>query len=193
MKCPVCGSARLAWSDELGYVVCQDCGAVISELIDDEGPPGFSDAPVRLRRAGPQEAPPPVREPLEVAVEEAARLAVRRGRVIEVVGGTVRVRPPVVRRPEGIEGLLELMDGFPELKSRTERVRAAIAVYAALRSVGVSKSRAIELASRASGASPRSLVKVMERHRRSMAGYEAAVGRLARKGLMPLLASVLKA
>jgi transcription initiation factor TFIIIB Brf1 subunit/transcription initiation factor TFIIB len=35
LRCPYCKSYRLAWSDETGYLVCQNCGAVIQALIDD--------------------------------------------------------------------------------------------------------------------------------------------------------------
>lgn len=179
MRCPVCGSERLAWSGESGYLVCQDCGAVISELIDD-GPPATDDLPVRRR---PQSAPPPAVTPLEEAVEEASRRAVARGRVLVVVGRSVRLAPPLARTPKGIEPLLEVMRDFPDLRSRTERVRAAIAVYAALRAMGLSRARATELASRTTGASPRSLAKVLERHRRSVEGYERAVaGAIAGQG-----------
>ncbi|MGC9072165.1 MAG: TFIIB-type zinc ribbon-containing protein [Acidilobus sp.] len=184
MRCPVCGSTRLAWSDELGYLVCQDCGTIISELIDDEAPYTSASEVSKRRRATAPKAPPPTSWTLEEVVEDAARTAVGRGKVLEVVGRSVRLRPPVSRKPEGIDELLEVMRGFPDLRSRTERVRAAIAVYAALKSMGVSRTRAIDMASRASGASPKSLAKVIERHRRSMAKYEEAVASLARESFV---------
>ncbi len=192
MRCPVCGSDRLAWSDELGYLVCQDCGAIISELIDDDAAPAVS--PVQAHRKKSAGLPSPVTAPLEEAVEEASKRAVARGRVLIVVGRSVRLAPPIRRDLGDIGDLLEIMRGFPDLRSRTRRVRAAIAVYAALRAAGLSRSRAAEVASRAAGVSPRSVAKVWETHRRSMEGYERAVAlSLSRTGqdrLMRLLSGI---
>jgi len=194
LRCPVCGSTRLAWDELTGYLVCQDCGAVISQLIEEERP-ALPRPPWRPIRRRPEPVVPPASRPLEEDVEEAAAKAVRRGKVIEVVGRAVRLRPPMKEKVEGLEGLLEMMSGFPDLKSRTERVRKALALYAALRAMGFSRSRATELASRAAGASPRSILKVRERHQRSLAMYEVAVAEALRQKRLspPMLAEKLKA
>ncbi|MGC9112612.1 TFIIB-type zinc ribbon-containing protein [Acidilobus sp.] len=168
LRCPYCGSERLAWSEETGHLVCQDCGAIIENLIDDR-PPRFSEDAQRV-----VEGPPP-RGPLEVALERASAKAVSRGKLVEIVNGAIRFRSPATKHDSEASEALKVIDGFPELKSRTERVKVGLAVYATLKALGVSSSRALSEAARRSGASPKSIESAVRRHRAAFMMYEELV------------------
>lgn len=168
LRCPYCGSERLAWSEETGHLVCQDCGAIIEDLIDDR-PPRFGDD---ARRA--IEGPPP-KGPLEVALERASARAVSRGKLVEVVNGIIRLKSPATRHDSESLEALKVIEEFPELKSRTERVKVGLAVYATLKALGMSSSRALSEAARRSGASPKSIETAVRRHRAAFMMYEELV------------------
>ena len=182
MRCPICGSERLAWRDDVGYLVCQDCGAVIEQLIDDEGPPrGVEEAPSRRRRPRPLLEPgvgaPPAGPTLEDAVEELAEEAVRRGKIIRVVGRAVRLASPATRAVDDphVEEALRVMRSYPPLYFRTERVRLGIAYYALMRASGASRVRAIAEASARSGASAKSIERALRTYRALAEAYESEV------------------
>ena len=180
MRCPVCGSERLAWRDDVGYLVCQDCGAVIEQLIEDEGPlRGDEESPPRRRRPRPlsDEGAPPAGPTLEDAVEELVEKAVRRGKVIKVVGRTVRLASPATKAADDpqVEEALKVMRSYPPLYFRTERVRLGIAYYALIRALGASRLRAIAEASARSGASAKSIERALRAYRALADAYESEV------------------
>jgi transcription initiation factor TFIIIB Brf1 subunit/transcription initiation factor TFIIB len=180
LRCPRCGSQRLAWSDETGHLVCQDCGAIIEDLIDDGPQPQRGQ---QIRVANPA---PPLGE-LELALSDASERAIRRGKLVRVINGVIRLRSPATKHDEEASTALSIMEFFPELKSRTERVRLGIALYATLRAMGLSSSRAIAEAARRSGASPRSIESAVRRHREAFISYSELVGAALLEGRDPLI------
>ncbi len=191
LRCPVCGSERLAWSDETGYLVCQDCGAIIEQLIAEEQRLLRDQTPRRVKAA---EAARPLKGPLERAVEEMASRALRRGKLLDVRAGMVRLRSLATGRPSSraVIEALNLMRSYPQLYFRTERVRLGVAEYLTLRALGASRSRALKEAARASGASAKSIDKVVRAHRNASESLEVALRNALIKGGEALLRSACK-
>lgn len=177
MRCPRCGSSRLAWSGDSGYLVCQECGAIIETLFDEYMPSSELEARRRRLPTGEPVGGPPARTPLESELDRVSRTAVRRGKVVAVRGGQLVMVSIATRSvAEGeTKKLLELMDKYPTLKSRTQRVKVGLALYARMLAAGMSKSRALEEASRLSGASERSIESAAKRYKECFESYSLDV------------------
>ncbi|MEB2836569.1 MAG: TFIIB-type zinc ribbon-containing protein [Desulfurococcales archaeon] len=139
-RCPYCGSTRLVWDEERGYLVCADCGAVIEQLFY-EGPTrsearwDFQSTRAVLRlRASPQPSP-------------ASRPARQRERAIQPAHDT--------------QGDPLLRESLREVSSRgyTGRIAVALAHYISSKLLGMSNEAALRVASNASGLTQRYLSK----------------------------------
>lgn len=139
-RCPYCGSTRLVWDEERGYLVCANCGAVIEQLFY-EGPTRAearwdvknTHAILRLRADPP---PSPASRP---AGEKEL----------------------IIRPAHGVQGDPLLRESLREVGSRgyTGRIAVALAHYIAAKLLGLSNEAALRAASNASGLTRRYLSK----------------------------------
>ncbi len=145
MICRFCGSTSIVWDNVLGVAICSSCGSVVEEYSVDDGAsslPGFSVVKARGKRASRAPVAPVLW--LESPVNKKA---------LNLIRGSDLVRE-----------VKDLVDGVPTLKSRTLRVRVALALYLICRSLGYSKAKARLYASKAVGVSERSVASVEAKH-----------------------------
>ncbi|MDM7275788.1 MAG: TFIIB-type zinc ribbon-containing protein [Thermoprotei archaeon] len=145
MICRFCGSTAIVWDSVLGVTVCSSCGSIVEENAVDDGASslhGFGVVKARGRLAS--RAPAVLGSRLESPANRRALNLIRGSSVVREVKA--------------------LVDGVPTLKSRTLRVRVALALYLICRSLGYSKAKSRLYASRAVGVSERSVASVEAKH-----------------------------
>ena len=142
MKCPYCRSSTLIWDYERGEVICPNCGSVIERIyvsstyfdLNDEG-----DAEKSLR-SEPKLKPitklylkfihrSSILRKSKVKVNKEALL-----RYLEGKGPHVKIfKKPFNEnklRDEVINKIINIMNKYPRLKSRTDRAKLALALIA---------------------------------------------------------------
>ena len=157
--CRWCGSDRIAWSHETGYIVCMQCGAVQGMILEGE-PPMYMPRITTIRTPG--------LGPVEDKVRKAASLGLvvrvtRRGLVLDNPANNKARR--ALKASRDLRTIYEHVKKDPILGSRTLRGRVGIAIYIMLRLQGVSSRKALLEASKGSGASIYTLAKITRKYR----------------------------
>ena len=149
LRCPYCKSYRLAWSDETGYLVCQNCGAVIQALIDDNSQNFYEKNKIEVKKRKQEILY--YNDDHSIALEEK------------------------INNNKDFKISYQILNDFPILKSRTKRNRYAIALYALYRSYGYSKENSILLTSKELKISKTTLKNIIHKHKDLINKYEIEV------------------
>lgn len=164
MICRFCGSTAIVWDNVLGVTVCSSCGSIVEEHAVDDGVSGLhSFGVVKAKSKLASRAPVALGSGLDSPANKRALSLIRESSVVREVK--------------------TLVDRVPTLKSRTLRVRVALAIYLICRSLGYSKAKSRLYASRAVGIPERSVAGVEAKHPIVESKLVAAVrDKLAEKG-----------
>ncbi|WP_048816674.1 TFIIB-type zinc ribbon-containing protein [Caldisphaera lagunensis] len=178
IKCPYCGSHRLAWSNETGYLVCQNCGAVLQSLIDDNAyhiDKSAKDNKTNYFR---------IYHSSENSIDKKLEKSIKKGKFFEVdLTGKVHISSIIDKKLEKLKNSdkfklsYEILKNYPILKSRTKRNQYAIALYALYRSYGYSIEKSIMLVSKELGVSKLSLKSIIRKNKNIINKYEIEVRR----------------
>ncbi len=171
VSCPWCMSSNIAWSHETGYMICQSCGAILGEILDDSAE---ESEPYKSGLFYLNGRPPKPSKHVEKTIQ---RVLVR-GKIITRSKGNIlvdsianRKARQLVEEDDSLASVLRIVESDPILKARTFRSRVAIAYYILLRSRGTSKNRAITIASNMTGTSRKGLETTISK-------YESRIRRL---------------
>ncbi len=176
LKCPYCGSHRLAWSEETGYLVCQDCGAVLQSLIDDN---------LYYNKKSENNKIDYIHKTYhstENSIDKKLEKAIKKGKSLQLdQNGKIHILSIIDKKLEKIKNYdkfkdsYEILNNYPILKSRTKRNQYAIALYALYRSYGYSIEKSILLVSKDLGVSKLSLKNIIRKNRDIINRYEIDV------------------
>ncbi|MCE4601431.1 MAG: TFIIB-type zinc ribbon-containing protein [Desulfurococcales archaeon] len=169
MKCPICGSTKVALNPLTGEIVCSTCGAVLEENPID-------DTYTRDRRI-----------PYYESLSSNYRARARFYKVLTLDSrnwGLKKANSHNTNRPslKGDHPRLNHIVGFLTselMKNRSfkSRTLTAIAIYVAERSEGASKNAAMRSASKLAGVSLKTLERIIREYRDDL---EDAIRRVAR-------------
>ncbi|MFP3242677.1 TFIIB-type zinc ribbon-containing protein [Caldisphaera sp.] len=180
LRCPYCKSYRLAWSDETGYLVCQNCGAVIQALIDDNSQNFYEKNKIEVKKRKQEILY--YNDDHSIALEEKINKAIKRGKIIKtdyhgksIISSIIDEKLEKINNNKDFKISYQILNDFPILKSRTKRNRYAIALYALYRSYGYSKENSILLTSKELKISKTTLKNIIHKHKDLINKYEIEV------------------
>ncbi|MGC9134975.1 TFIIB-type zinc ribbon-containing protein [Caldisphaera sp.] len=180
LRCPYCKSYRLAWSNETGYLVCQNCGAVIQTLIDDNSQYFYEKNKIRHQKN--REEVLYYNEDYNMILEDKIRKAIKRGKIIKTnyhgissISSIIDEKVDKINDNKDFKISYQILNDFPVLKSRTKRNKYAIALYALYRSYGYSKENSILLTSKELKISKITLKNIIRKHKDLINEYEIKV------------------
>ncbi|MEB3816376.1 MAG: TFIIB-type zinc ribbon-containing protein [Desulfurococcales archaeon] len=164
-RCPYCGSERLVWDHDRGYIVCASCGAIIEELIEDDA---MSDEVSVL----------PVYR--TVLVRSTRRSTVSAGKTVECMQQSLTIKTnhkeDIKIYEYEISDILKIIN--KNYKISNSSVAKAIAYYIVATLLGYSKRSALEFASNKSNISRSYLIKILRSLQREVRETTEALGEL---------------
>ena len=164
MKCKYCGSTNIAWDHKSGHIVCQDCGAILGNIFEEESYNKEEVFRRRLNRISNENGA------FEKGVEKIVAKVLRRGKILKSANGKVSIISIIDKNLDELKNDEEFMisrkvlDGYPILRARTKRNKYALALYAVYRVRGYSKTKSIELVSKRLKTSKHTLENILDRY-----------------------------
>lgn len=181
-ECGYCGSQDVVWDFKNGFIVCSSCGSVLERIYSSpsvraeitrlsarERHVSASELGDRLRRVKTfRSVRNKIKKP-DLALDDAAfaeYLAGKRGHVKLYVKKSSAERLRKLTELPEVKEALRIIEEYPLLASRTDRVKVASALIYLIAKKGGRLSSALRLVSRLTGASEVHLKRVVKVFRR---------------------------